>query len=111
VVDLCRKSTSLEENTRVTTNTSKKSSTTFISSSARAATKHLMSVKQSHTALQPTSLKVGIDIQLRNVGSILGRMAYSTISHPQFENSSPSLIALSDPLAVATLRRPLGLDF
>jgi hypothetical protein len=55
--------------------------------------------------------KVGIDIQLRNVGSILGRMAYSTISHPQFENSSPSLIALSDPLAVATLRRPLGLDF
>jgi len=27
--------------------------------------------------------KVGIDIQLTNVGSILGRMAYSTISHPQ----------------------------
>jgi hypothetical protein len=55
--------------------------------------------------------KVGIDSQLRNVGSILGRMAYPTISHPQFENSGPSLIALSDPLAVATLRRPLGLDF
>jgi hypothetical protein len=55
--------------------------------------------------------KVGIDSQLRNVGSILGWMAYPTISHPQFENSGPSLIALSDPLAVATLRRPLGLDF
>jgi hypothetical protein len=57
VVDLYRKSTSLEENTRVITNSSTESSTASTSSSARAATKHLMSVKQSHTALQPKSLK------------------------------------------------------
>jgi hypothetical protein len=44
----------------VTANTSKKSLTTLTSSSARAATKHLMSVKQSHTALQPKSLKSGL---------------------------------------------------
>jgi len=113
LVDLCRKSTLLEEMSRVTVNTS--GLVGIVNGLGQNGQKALPLCRfetfdESETISRGPAAIVtifGSAIYLRNVGSILGGMAPSNISHPHFESCPPpSHIALSPSLV-----KTLGLGF